>query len=126
MALKTVTLKVTADPNTTASALSTEVLDPATVVAIYVHTTVPDASNTIRIFLTRSPFLVAEPQPGDPPLVDVVFGPFADVGTQVFVVPVVEFTEIQPPFRIAVVVSNAHATTAMATTITLLYRTRGG
>ncbi len=122
MAVKTVQAAGSAAAGTRTDFLSPPVLEPARLLNVAISWSAADAGDTIRVFITRSPTPVSEPQPGDPPVLYALDIQFGVTATAALVIPLFKREMIQPPFRLALSYNNV-GTAAKTVSAVLFYDT---
>jgi hypothetical protein len=106
MAIKAVQAAGTAAAGTRTNLLSPEVQEPARLLSLVLMWSGATVGDTIRVFITRSSTPVAEPQPGDPPILEAFDLQQVVTAGMGLVIPIMKARMISPPFRLALSYNN--------------------
>jgi len=120
VAIKAVQAAGSAAAGTRTNFLSPEVQEPARLISLVLMWSGATAGDTVRVFITRSPTPVSEPQPGDPPVIEAFDLQQVITGGFGIVIPIMKVRMIQPPFRLALSYNNT-GTTDVSVSAVLYY-----
>jgi hypothetical protein len=123
MAVEAIEIGGTVAANSQGLFLSNMILKPIRLLAVQVSWNGSNESDSFSVFSTLSPIPVAQPQPGDPPVLRAM-----NVRTRVttafsIAIPVPTRRLVQPPLRFAFVFNNTSDTNERAVSCVIWYDT---